>query len=201
MLDCIRRSDGPITGIIHGAARYWPGRFESNHPEKVRKTVLPKVDGALGLMLLTREDPIRWFIAYGSMGGRFGGNGLSDYAAASDMLAKLVDWYRRRRPECMAVCCQWQTWGEVGMVTTADELAINKSRLAMDFIPPAEGIDHLHQELRAGAPEGEVLLCDGHFQKLFYAAEHAKTHAFAPLRSVPRRPARPRHPRRPACGR
>jgi hypothetical protein len=35
-------------------------------------------------------------------------------------------------------------------------------------VPPAEGVEHLIQELRAGAPEGEVLIDDGQFVKVFY---------------------------------
>ena len=53
-----------------------------------------KLDGAAALMSLTRQDPLRYFIGFGSIGGRYGGNGLSDYATANDMFAKLCQWYR-----------------------------------------------------------------------------------------------------------
>ena len=110
-------------------------------------------------------------MAFGSLSGRFGGNGLSDYAAANDMLAKLVDWYRRQRPDCPAACLHWQTWANVGMSTKADDVGMVKNELKMEFISPAEGCEHLHEELRAGLPEGEVLITDGYFQRVFYPKE------------------------------
>jgi NAD(P)-dependent dehydrogenase (short-subunit alcohol dehydrogenase family) len=167
-LDAIRAADGPIEGILHGAGYAKPSRFEQKNRAAVERTVAAKVDGAVALMALTERDPLRWFVGFGSLSGRFGGNGLSDYAAANDMLAKLLAALRRRRPQCAAACIHWQTWDEVGMATLADGVAITKNVLQMAFIPPQEGIEHLHQELRAGLPAAEIVVTDGHFQRTFY---------------------------------
>ena len=177
VLEQVRKVDGPIVGIIHGAGCGWPARFETMPFAKACRVFQAKADGAMALMDLTRYDPVRWFIGYGSLSGRFGGNGLSDYAAANDMLAKTIDWYRRRHPECAATCFHWQTWQGVGMATLVDDLAMAKNRLKMEFIPAIEAVDHLHQELRAGLPESEVLITDGHFQRLFYGHERSVTPA------------------------
>ncbi len=167
-LDDIRRADGPIEGIIHGAGYGRPARFEHKDRGALARTVASKVDGAVALMALTAQDPLRWFVGFGSLSGRFGGNGLSDYAGANDMLAKLIAAFRRRRPDCLAACIHWQTWDEVGMATLADGVAISKNVLQMAFIPPEEGIEHLHQELRAGLPTPEIVITDGHFERTFY---------------------------------
>ncbi len=84
------------------------------------------------------------------------------------MLAKLVGWYRRQRPDCPTACLHWQTWADVGMSTKADDVGMVKNELKMEFISPEEGCTHLLQELRAGLPEGEVLITDGYFQRAFY---------------------------------
>jgi enoyl-[acyl-carrier protein] reductase III len=170
LLNEIRTADGPIRGILHGAGYGHPDRFEFKKPQKIDRAFRGKVVGAVNLMALTRPGPLEYFVAFGSLAGRFGGNGLTDYAAANDMLAKLVGWYRRQRSDCRAACLHWQTWADVGMSTKADDVGMVKNELKMAFLSPEEGCEHLHQELRAGLSEGEVLLTDGYFQVTSQAA-------------------------------
>ena len=161
----VREADGPIDAIIHGAGYSRPSRLQEKTRSHLSLAIESKCDSTVALMALTRQDPILWFVGFGSISGRYGGNGLSDYAAANDMLAKLIGWYRQQRPECQAACFHWQSWDEVGMATNPDSALGAKGVLKMDFISPREGIDHLHQELRAGLPASEVLIDDGYFFK------------------------------------
>ena len=115
VLDEIRRVDGPIEGILHGAGIDRASRFEKKKREDVLATIDSKVSGACHLMRLTQNDPVAWFIGYGSISGRLGSNGQTDYALASDMLCKLISWYRRRRPDCRAVGFHWHPWEGYGM--------------------------------------------------------------------------------------
>ena len=183
VLEEIRKTDGPIEGILHGAGYAKAARFENLEAKALRRTFAAKADGALALMSLTRQDPLRYFVAFGSLSGRFGGNGLSDYAAANDLLAKLCGWFRQQRPDCATSCIHWQTWDRIGMAMVADAVDINKNALRMEFISPEEGVDHLHGELRAGLTEPEVLITDGYFQRVFYPDEFA-TAASSALSSI-----------------
>ena len=54
------------------------------------QTIDVKVGGAANLMTLTRRDPIRHFVGFGSISGRLGGFGQTDYSLANEMLAKLL---------------------------------------------------------------------------------------------------------------
>jgi len=177
LLQQIRATDGPIQGIVHGAGFGRQSRFETKPRKQIERTVRGKIQGAIALMALTARDPVQCFIGFGSLSGRSGGNGLSDYAAGNDMLAKLVGWYRAQRPDCRAVCVHWQTWDGVGMVTMGESMPIYRNTLAMEFISPAEGIGHLDRELRAGLPEAEVLITDGFYQRQFYPHEFAEAAA------------------------
>jgi NAD(P)-dependent dehydrogenase (short-subunit alcohol dehydrogenase family) len=168
VLKNIRAADGPISGVVHGAGYAKSFRFGTGVGNKLEATIAPKFDGTLALMHLTAGDPLKYFVGFGSLSGRFGGNGLSDYAAANDALAKLCGWFRGKRPECHTVCFHWQTWDAVGMALLADGVGITKNAFKMDFIPPEEGVNHLIDELRAGTPESEVLITDGFFQRQFY---------------------------------
>src|SRR5262249_9348598 len=160
----IRHTDGPICGIIHGAGYGKPSPFEMTNLKAYQRTVSPKIDGAVALMALTQRDPVQYFVGFGSISGRFGGNGLTAYAVANDMLAKLIAWRRQAQPGSYSCCLHWQTWDEIGMVTLSDGVEINKNVLKMEYIPPSEGVEHLEAEVRAGLPHAEVVITDGFFQ-------------------------------------
>lgn len=159
VLDAVRQADGPIEGIIHGAGVESAAAFIKKKPQIVEATLAVKVAGAANLMALTREDPIRFFVGFGSTSGRFGGTGQADYSAANEMLAKLVGWYRQVRPECRAITFHWHGWDEIGMAARPE--ARNAPALrGMRYMPPREGVTYLVEELLAAAPEREVLVTD-----------------------------------------
>ena len=167
----IRRLDGPIDGIVHGAGISGPSKsIVATAPDILDEMVGVKVDAALGLMLLTRQDPVRYFVGFGSISGRFGTADASTYTLGNDMLCKLIGWYRGWRPECRAVGFHWHPWGDVGMMTRPVSQHTIKV-FKMKMMPPAEGTAHLIGELRAGAPEREVLITDFQFGETFFSKE------------------------------
>ncbi|MCH8830567.1 MAG: SDR family NAD(P)-dependent oxidoreductase, partial [Planctomycetes bacterium] len=159
VLNEVRRIDGPITGIVHGAGYERAGKFEKKKREFVERTLLPKLNGAAALMDLTRDDPLKFFIAFSSVSGRFGSVGQADYAAANEMLGKLVDWFRRERPDCRSSSFYWHLWGDVGMAVRPETKGYFES-LKMNFLPAAEGAAHLIDEVIAGLPEAELVVTD-----------------------------------------
>ncbi|MEM9644448.1 MAG: beta-ketoacyl synthase N-terminal-like domain-containing protein, partial [Planctomycetota bacterium] len=90
LIDEIRRTDGPIRGVVHGAGAGQDARFDRKRPEKVSKCIRAKVDGCIHLAKLTESDPLEWFVGFGSISGRFGANGHTDYSLANDMLSKCL---------------------------------------------------------------------------------------------------------------
>lgn len=159
VLEEVRRVDGPIVGVIHGAGFERATRFEKKQIELVDRTFAAKVDGAAALMELTQNDPLRYFAAFGSVSGRFGGVGQTDYSSANDLLAKLVDWFRTQRPECGAAVFHWHAWDDVGMAVRPESQHIRKLH-NIQFMPSKEGADHLIDELVAGLPEGEIAITE-----------------------------------------
>jgi len=157
----VREQDGPIQGVIHGAGVEVTARFQQKSPESVTATVAPKFKGMLGLMELTRNDPLRYFIVFGSLSGRFGNFGQTDYAMANDMLCKLLKWFRAQRPECQAVAFHWPGWEQVGMAARPEARA-GLQRGRHTFLSPEEGVRHLLNELGLGTPAGEVIIIDRH---------------------------------------
>ena len=111
----IRQVHGPLVGVVHGAGVEVTGRLEKKTPELVASTVGVKYLGTVALAELTRADPLRYFLVFGSLSGRFGGVGQTDYAMANDAMAKVISWLRAERPECISVVFDWPAWAEVGM--------------------------------------------------------------------------------------
>lgn len=166
----IRSCDGPIEGILHGAGVGKDARFERKDPKRVDECIRAKVDGAWALMEATKQDPLRYFVAFGSISGRFGANGHTDYSLANDMLCKQVAWFHRRRPEVKAVAFHWHAWGDVGMATKP-ETRLALEMVGMQFMPAQEGVNHLIRELEGPATESEILITDDRYYQLFFPAE------------------------------
>ncbi|WP_437223253.1 SDR family NAD(P)-dependent oxidoreductase [Planctomicrobium sp. SH661] len=166
-LQRIREQDGPIVGVIHGAGIGQDARFDRKRPDKVDQCLRAKIDGCINLMDATRQDPLDSFVAFGSISGRFGANGHTDYSFANDSLAKLVGRYRRERPEVASVTFHWHAWGDIGMATKP-ETKLALEMINLEFMPAREGIAHFLNELEAGGDEPEVLITDRAYYRKFF---------------------------------
>ncbi len=161
VIDRVRSQSGPIHGVLHGAGVEITRSFQRKEWDVVQATLRPKLDGTLALMDLTRGDPLRYFIACGSLSGRFGSALQEDYAMANELMSKLIQRFRSLRPECHSVAIHWPAWDEIGMAMR-QESRLNLQRINHTFLSPAEGAACLMDELAAGVPIGEVVIVDPH---------------------------------------
>ena len=155
----IRKQDGPISGVLHGAGFEKAARFDRKKPELVETTLAVKLDGAAHLLALTKDDPLRHFVSFGSTSGRFGGVGQTDYCVANDALSKLVNWHQQQRPTCRSVCFHWSAWGGVGMAVRPETKSVLEA-FGVAFMPPEEGAIHVAEELLLPAAETELVVYD-----------------------------------------
>ena len=139
-------------------------------------------------MQATNRDPLEWFVAFGSISGRFGANGHTDYSLANDMMAKIVDRYRTERPEVRSVTFHWHAWGDIGMATKP-EAKLALEMIDMEFMPACDGIAHFMEELEFGGNEPEVLITDESYFRKFFPAERLSLDAVstgsAPIPLIP----------------
>ncbi len=166
----IRQQTGPIAGVLHGAGAGQDSRFDRKRPDKVEKCLRAKIDGTIALMQATQSDPLEWFVTFGSISGRFGANGHTDYSLANDMMAKLVDRYRSQRPDVRSLTFHWHAWGDIGMATKP-EAKLALEMIDMEFMPARDGIAHFMHELEFGGDEPEVLITDESYFRKFFPAE------------------------------
>jgi acyl transferase domain-containing protein len=162
----VRQESGPIAGILHGAGIEHSCRFDKKTRDLVGRMIGVKIDGAANLIALTKRDPIRHFVGFGSVSGRFGGFGQADYCLANEMLAKLLGTYRRERPWVQTVTFHWHAWDDVGMAVRPGTKEVLQTTGDLLLMPVKEGVAHLLREVVAGSPEPEVVITESrHWQK------------------------------------
>lgn len=167
ILDKIRERGEPIIGVVHGAGYEKASRFSAKKLPLVRRTIDSKVGGAANLMNLTQKDPLRAFVAFGSISGRFGAVGQTDYALANDWLPKLVSNYRTFRPEVHSIVIDWHSWADVGMAARP-ETKHAKLLANMRFMPVDEGVNHFLNDLLCKSGEPECVITDWRYYRKFY---------------------------------
>ncbi len=163
----VRSQWGPISGVLHGAGAGQDARFDRKRPDKVHQCIAAKVDGCVALYNATRNDPLEWFIGFGSISGRFGANGHTDYSLANDMLAKCVGRVRVDRPDVRCVTFHWHAWGDIGMAAKP-EAKLALEMIGMQFMPATEGLAHFFRELECGGDLTEVLITDRNYVRKFF---------------------------------
>ena len=180
LIASISSEHGPIHGVLYGAGIGQDSRFERKLPNKVDECFSAKLDGPIAIWNALKEQPLTHFIGFGSISGRFGANGHTDYSAANEGLAKVVNAFSYDRPEVRSIAFHWHAWGDIGMATKPEtKLALES--IGMQFMPATEGLQHLIDELESEVSEAEVLITDDRYHRAFYPAETiAKEQGVAP---------------------
>ena len=156
-LDAVRAADGPIAGVLHGAGLEIGSKLPDKKPADVEATLAVKGTGMAALMELTRNDPLQWFVAFGSLSGRFGNFAQADYAMANELLAKQLVWLRTARPDCRCTVIHWPGWSDVGMAAR-EQGKEGLRRGHHNFLEPDQGMAHLLNELTQETPASEVVI-------------------------------------------
>ncbi|WP_435149118.1 type I polyketide synthase [Micromonospora aurantiaca (nom. illeg.)] len=105
---------GPVRGLLHAAGHNTPRRIEDVTVEGLRATLAPKADGFDHLVAALGDD-LRFAVAFGSVIGRTGLTGQSEYAVANEWLARRCAELTRERPRTRWLTVQWSAWSGVGM--------------------------------------------------------------------------------------
>jgi enediyne polyketide synthase len=138
---------GPVTGILHGAARNEPQLVANLSEEALRRTLSVKVQGARHLLAAIDPEKLRLFVGFGSVIARTGLPGEADYAVANEWLTRLIEEWKLAHPSCRCLAVEWSIWSEIGMgarLARKDRLI----RAGITPIPPEQGVAILQSLLR-----------------------------------------------------
>jgi acyl transferase domain-containing protein/NAD(P)-dependent dehydrogenase (short-subunit alcohol dehydrogenase family) len=172
LIEAIRKQGEPIVGVVHGAGFEKAARFSGKKLPLVNRTFEAKALGAIHLMVATAEDPIKTFVTFTSISGRYGAIGQTDYGSANEWLTKITARYATLRPQTHAVAMDWHSWDEVGMAARP-ETKHSPMLKTIKFMPVQEGIDHFLAEIcpsktPALRPASEVIITDWGYHKLYF---------------------------------
>jgi hypothetical protein len=154
-LDEVRRTLGPIAGLVHGAGVLADKLVTDKTVDQWRSVYATKVKGLATLLACTKGDPLRLIVMFASVAGRCGNRGQSDYAVANEVLAKVAAREAATRPGCVVKALQWGPW-EGGMVTP--ELARQFQAMGVPLIPLDVGARMLVEEVADHTGRVEIVL-------------------------------------------
>jgi len=137
---------GPITALLHGAARNAPQSLRSLSELDFQRTLAPKVTGLRHLLAAVDPAKLRLIVGFGSIIARLGLAGEADYAVANDWMATLLQRHEATHPHCRTLTIDWSVWAGAGMgerLGTLDGLM----RQGITPIPLDSGVVMLQQLL------------------------------------------------------
>ncbi|PRX19390.1 enediyne polyketide synthase [Actinoplanes italicus] len=137
---------GPVTAILHGSGRNEPASLVDVHPDMLRDTLAPKVDGLRNVLDAVDGGSLRLLVALGSIIGRSGLRGEAHYSIANEWLGDLVARHGAANPDCRTLVLEWSVWSGVGM---GERLSVVEalSRQGVTPITPDQGVAVLRRLL------------------------------------------------------
>jgi len=155
----LRARLGRLDGLVHGAMIEQSRALPAKTAEDMDATVLAKVGGLQHLIDATERAPLLFVCAFGSIAGRFGNRGQTDYAAANDAMARVLARHAHRHRETRCVTIDWTAWGAVGAAASQRTAELLRAA-GIEAISPDEGTRHFIEELTHGAPgHSMVVVC------------------------------------------
>ena len=115
MLDEIRNTGTPLTGVLHAAMVLDDGLIANLDAKRLRGVLAPKMLGAWHLHELTLDIPIEYFVLYSSITTLIGNPGQANYVAANAGLESLA--LLRRAVGLPVTCIGWGPIGDAGYLT------------------------------------------------------------------------------------
>ena len=159
----VRSRFGKISAIVHGAGLESFGAIPRKSLKKTAKAIAVKARGFQNLLRSTAEDDLSAFISFGSISGRFGMDGQSDYTAGASLLAQMAHIMSRLQSQSQNprtipfITMEWTAWDEVGMATNPEVVSVQANERGMTYMSVADGVRHFVDEIELGTANPEVL--------------------------------------------
>jgi NAD(P)-dependent dehydrogenase (short-subunit alcohol dehydrogenase family)/acyl carrier protein len=150
-LQRIRSDLGPIGGVYHAAAVIEDGLLQGVCVKALQRVLGAKLQGAINLDRLTRQDPVEQFVLFSSATTLLGAPGQGAYVAANCGLEALA---RRRCAEGLpSLAVGWGPIADVGVLAQDAEAREQLSRrLSATPFTAAEALAALPVLWQSGAP-------------------------------------------------
>jgi acyl transferase domain-containing protein/NAD(P)H-dependent flavin oxidoreductase YrpB (nitropropane dioxygenase family)/NAD(P)-dependent dehydrogenase (short-subunit alcohol dehydrogenase family) len=155
----IYRLYGRIDVVMNGAGIVRDQLLINKSPEDFEHVFQTKADSLFLLSQYLHSESLKFLILFGSIAGRFGNAGQTDYAAGNEVVNRFAWRMQSEWPHVKVKALNWGPWGETGMASR-----LVRDRLTAQGIVPIEtnaGCRSFQRELCHGANDVEVIFGDG----------------------------------------
>ncbi len=160
IVERLRQRHERIDVLLHAAGLEVSRVLADKEPQEFDLVFDVKAEGLFHLLRATRGMPLGAVMVFSSIAARFGNRGQADYAAANDLLCKLMCSLRHWRPETRGIAIDWTAWQDIGMATRGSLPRILKLA-GIELLPPAVGVPTVRRELSCSQASGELLVGQG----------------------------------------
>ena len=147
----IRRSMGPIRGVVHAAMVLDDALLQNLDAGRFATVIRAKLAGALALDRLTRRDRIELFVLFSSVTTVIGTPGQASYVAANRTLEALAE--RRHAAGRPALAVQWGPIGDTGYLLRETRVSeMLAAMLGSTHLRASQALEALPALLASGRP-------------------------------------------------
>ena len=160
LIEYVYSTYGRIDAVIHGAGIIEDDHIELKKIASFNNVFDTKVDTAFLLFKYLRPESLKLLVFFGSVSGRFGNQGQTDYAAANEVLNRFAWYLHQKWSNTRTLTINWGPWSMIGMASPM-VIRLLKSQ-GIGPIHPDEGCAFFLREIRQGSNEtSEVIAGDG----------------------------------------
>jgi NAD(P)-dependent dehydrogenase (short-subunit alcohol dehydrogenase family) len=160
LAEWIQTTYGRLDAVFHGAGIIEDKLLVDKADASFDRVFDTKADAAFLLSRYLAWDKVKLAVLFGSVSGRVGNPGQTDYAAANEVLNRMAWWLHSQSPHTRIICIDWGPWASSGMAT-APTLARLHAR-GIEPITSEEGRKFFAREIAHGRLEDvEVLAGEG----------------------------------------
>jgi NAD(P)-dependent dehydrogenase (short-subunit alcohol dehydrogenase family)/acyl carrier protein len=161
----IYREFGRLDGVVHGAGVLEDKLVVDKDMASWLRVVETKALSAFVLARAVRPESLRFFVLFGSVAGRYGNSGQSDYAAANELLNRFAWQLRAEWPPTVKIAVlNWGPWAGTkhgpGMVTAEVRRKFEAKQVTL-VEPEGGALACLDEILRGPIEDVEIVLGAG----------------------------------------
>ena len=157
VMDRVRKRSGRLDVLLHAAGVEISRNLPEKEPREFDLVFDVKTTGWFNVWQGAKVMDVGAVVAFSSVAARFGNSGQTDYAAANDLLCKVISSMRASRPQTRGLALDWTAWGGIGMATRGSIPKIMEMA-GVQVLPPEAGVAWIRRELISSAYTGEVVV-------------------------------------------
>jgi len=158
---------GNIDALLHAAGVVRDKLLEQKSLETFDEVFQTKVNALAAIERALPWHDVKLVALFGSVAGRFGNRGQTDYAAANEVLNRAAWRWKTEHPEVRVVAINWGPWLGSGM---ASDAVVRQLRgRGIEPVRVDLGVEFFLDEITRGGSEVEVVAGKGPWGELDYS--------------------------------